>query len=247
MTYSIFSDPHYADLEPPGGVSLAAMLGDRKEDGPKEGETASIFEAATDDDRVGKFAKKQIKANAMGLALTWLSERDFSYDALDALAYGLADVDEDGQVGEDEEDHYNAILQETANAFAAMGADADNVADFISDESDEAGEKLGTFLSKKLDGVEEDDDELVSRYATSGKIFESSEGDEDVFSDGIFEGVVRVVRNGEVKLVKKRLKKRRMTAAQRAALKKARRKANTASARRARAKARRIRKTRGLK
>ncbi|MFK9079022.1 hypothetical protein ACJEDY_24995, partial [Escherichia coli] len=53
-----------------------------------------------------------------------------------------------------------------------------------------------------------------------------------------------VVRNGEIKLIRKRLRKKRLTAAQKSALKKARRKAQTGAAKLARKKSMKLRRKR---
>ncbi len=53
-----------------------------------------------------------------------------------------------------------------------------------------------------------------------------------------------MVRNGEIKLIRKRLRKKRLTAAQKSALKKARRKAQTGAAKLARKKSMKLRRKR---
>jgi hypothetical protein len=191
-----------------------------------------IFEAASKD--AGGFAGQQLRAMAMSTALTWLDEKDYSFEALDVLTVGMVDVDGDKEVDDDEEQDYNELLAGVGDALVKLGGSSENVTAFIDGESDEQGGKLGKFLGKKLDGSAIDDNQLVTRYATvSG-------------SESIFESVKKVVRNGKIVLKKKRVKKYRMTAAQRQGLKKARRKSNTAAARRNRAKSMRTRKKRGI-
>lgn len=58
------------------------------------------------------------------------------------------------------------------------------------------------------------------------------------------EAFKKVVRNGEIKLIRKRLRKKRLTAAQKSALKKARRKAQTGAAKLARKKSMKLRRKR---
>ena len=199
------------------------------------GKSDLVFEAATPE-KVADFAGMQTRAQGMSLALVWLEDEDFSYDALDALAVGMADIDGDEEVGEDEEDLYNDILSAAGAALVRLGGNQKNVQEFIDDEDNAAGAKLGAFLSEKLANAKEDDDDIVAGFAVS--------------DDGIMEAAyrrVKVVKDGKIVFKKKRIgKPKRMTAKQRAALKKARRKANTGAARKAREKAMRLRKSRGL-
>lgn len=196
---------------------------------------ASIFEAvASEDAAIDDFAGMQTRAQAMGAVLTWVEERDFSFDAIDALAQGMADLDGDGELDDDEMGELDSLYVSMADAFAALGADRANVEAFIGNQEDAQGKKLGEFLSGKLDDVKEDDDLLVSRFAVGRSLIMEA-------------GRKKVIRNGKVKWIKKRTKKKRLSAAQRAALKKARRKSHTSAARRSRAKAMRVRKSRGMK
>ncbi|MDE1497547.1 hypothetical protein KKJ25_22330, partial [Xenorhabdus bovienii] len=62
----------------------------------------------------------------------------------------------------------------------------------------------------------------------------------------MMEASIKVVRGGVVKLIRKQPRPRRLSAAQKSALKKARMKAQTASAKKARKKSNLIRRKRGL-
>ncbi|MBT2909714.1 hypothetical protein PL84_03845 [Vibrio anguillarum] len=184
------------------------------------------------DDASDDLAEKQIRANGMAAALTWIEDEDASYANFDAIVAGLADVDEDGEVTEPEEEIFNEILTMAADSLVELGANAANVQSFIDDESEEAGEKLHAYLSEKMSNNEKSDDDLITEYAVKAKL--------------VLDATQRVIRNGKVKLIKKPLKKKRLSSAQRAALKKARRKANNSGARRKRAKSMKARSQRGM-
>ncbi|AFT97421.1 hypothetical protein AMBAS45_20006 (plasmid) [Alteromonas macleodii str. 'Balearic Sea AD45'] len=184
------------------------------------------------DDASNDLGEKQIRANAMAAALTWLEDNDASYSNFEAIVAGLADLDEDGEVTEPEEDLFNEILTMGADSLVELGANAANVQGFIDDESEEAGEKLHTYLNDKLADNEKSDDELITEYAVKAKL--------------VLDATQRVVRNGKVKVIKKPLKKKRLSSAQKAALKKARRKANNSGARRKRAKSMKSRRQRNM-
>lgn len=203
--------------------------------GATEKEDISIFEAADPDSAsVDDFADRQIRNAAMATALTWVNEGDYSYAALDAMVVGMVDLDGDEEIGEDEEADYNDLLFAVGEALVRLGGDESNVAAFIEDEDDAEGEKLGKYLAEKLEATFASDDDIINRFASRS-------------GEAILEaGTRKVIRDGKIVIKKKRLKKVRLNAAQRAALKKARRKSNTAAARRVRKKSLRIRKSRGL-
>ena len=198
----------------------------------KEGELliGAVLDSAEDD-----YANKQSRAEAVAIGLQWLEEGEFTYDSLESLAYGfVAEEAEDGEIldsVEVEEDEFNDMIQMVGDALMDMGGSQENVTSFINNEDDDAGESLGNRLSTVMDNCDDDDYMVISRYAVGGMVLDSMK---------------RVVRDGEVKWIKKPRRKRRLTAAQRMALKRARKKANTSAAKRKRSKAKKIRKSRGM-
>jgi len=192
-----------------------------------------IFEDAGDVGSIDDFAKKQLRSLAMACVLEWIAGGDYTYQALDDAVVTVADLDGDGEILEDEESYFNELLVEAAYALTSLGADMDNVQSFIEDENDEEGQKLGEFLSEKMNDIESDDETLISNYAVSNA--------------PIMEAAIKVVRGGKIVLKKKRIgRPRKLSAAQKAALKKARRKAFTGAAKLARKKSMKMRMKRGL-
>lgn len=194
----------------------------------------TILEAAAPDNSlVGDFAGQQMRSAAMATALAWVEGGDFSFDALNAACFVISDMDEDGELSDDEQDYLNDCMQGCADAFIALGGDSGNVASFVDDEDDAAGATLGAFLSNKMSGTTMDDDEIIANYAVGG--------------DMVLESIVKVVRSGKVVLKRKRIgRPKKITAIQRAGLKKARMRAFTGAAKVHRAKSMKIRKQRGL-
>jgi hypothetical protein len=212
--------------------------------------TAEVMESVNMD----RFADGQTRANAMGIVLTWIDEGDYSYDALESLVTGDADFDDDGDVDESDEAYYNDLWDSVANTIAYMGVDAETVQDFIDNENNKAGMKIGAYLSDRMDGEETDDDELITRHAVGSAVMESANlvpfSDYRMDADAdemVLESYKKVVRGGKVTLKKKRIKRpKKMSAKQKQALKKARRKSNKGAAKRKRAKSMRTRKKRGM-
>jgi len=197
---------------------------------------SQIFESAEDmAAAAGDFADKQLRSQGMSCVLTWVDGGDFTINALDALIQGMADLDGDGEVqaGGDEENYYNDLYGATADAMASLGADVDTIGKFIDDEDADAGDSIGKMLADKLNSVDQPDDSMITDYTMGA-------------GDAVMESTIKVIRGGKLVLKKKRLRRVKLSSAQRAGLKKARMKAFTSVAKHARAKSMKIRRNRGL-
>lgn len=200
---------------------------------PAEQRIEDMITEAELNQAIGDMAEKQTRAAGMSIALAWIEDGDFSFDALDLLCVGVADVDIDEDISDEEEPYYNELLEAAAEALVSLGAAPGNVASFIDDEDPAEGAKIGDFLKEKLDSEARDEEELIAAFAVNESL--------------VAESAVKVVRDGQLKLIKKRIRRpRKLTAAQRMALAKARRKAHTGVANLARRKSLRIRRKRGL-
>jgi len=196
------------------------------------GKDQKIFEEAASAGAVGGFAGTQLRSQGMACALAWIENGDYSAGALLDSVTVIADLDGDDELTEDEEDFYNELLAEVGEALVALGADAGNVQTFIDDEDDDEGEKIGGFLAGKMDEIEAEDDEIISNYALN--------------EEPVLESTIKVIRGGKIVLKKKRTRRVKLSAAQKAGLKKARRKAFTGAAKLARKKSMKLRKKRGM-
>jgi hypothetical protein len=172
-----------------------------------------------------------VRAIAMSAVLSWAEYGEPTSEDFDITAQAMADVDEDGEVSEEEEESYNAILFSMAQALIYLDVSADLVEKLI-DGDDKAASTIYVAVSEKIENSDISEDEIIAEFS--------------VQEQGMTEAKVKVIRNGETKWIKKPLKKRRMSAAQRGALKKARMKANTAGARAKRKKSMRKRKSAGM-
>jgi len=190
--------------------------------------TGLVLDSAEED-----MAEKMGKSDAMAVALQWVEDGEYTYDALDNLVYGMTIDDPEADEPEVDEEAYTEMLNGVAGALVELGASKDGVVSLLQDEDDEAGEIIGKKLSSVMDSVTEDDYTLITRYAAGGMILDAMQ---------------KVVRDGEVTWIQKKPKRKRiMSAAQKAALKKARMKSNTAAAKAKRKKAMRVRKSAGMK
>jgi len=165
-------------------------------------------------------------SDAAQAVFDWADGDDNSYDALDGYAQALAGIgDDDDNPTDDQLDAYFSALGNMANFFITLGADDDTVAALFDDEDDDIAASLGGEI-KAIDA--DDRAELVSAFSLSG-------------DDAMTEALEKVVRAGKVTLIRKPFRKRRLSAAQRMALKKARSKSHTARAKLNRAKSMKLR------
>lgn len=221
-------------------------------------EAGMIFESAAKsedvvlEDAVSASARAQARAKAMTSVLEWIALGSFSYNSFDEVIVAVCDIDGDFELSVEEEDLYNEVWQEVADALLTLGASVKDTQAFVDgpgEEADDAAARIGKLLSEEMDSFEADDDDIISAFAISeDAVLESAAGDESHL--GVLEAAFKkkkVVRDGKVQIVRKRVSgKVRLSAAQKAGLKKARRKANSATAKLARKKSMRIRKSKGL-
>ena len=195
------------------------------------------------------------RAKAMSAVLDWVDMGDHTYNGMDELIVAIADADGDDDISEDEEELYNEIWREIPDAFLSYGCSASDIQAFVDgpgSDADAAAARLGSYMDKEMDAVEADDENLITGFAYGEEaVLESASAPEDSALRGILEATYKrrkVVRDGQIIVQNKRISgKVRVSAAQKAALRKARRKANTAAARVSRRKSMRVRKSHGLK
>ncbi|HHQ6598053.1 TPA: hypothetical protein ACSTLU_004358 [Serratia fonticola] len=184
---------------------------------------------------VSKRTRQDERSVAASFLIEWSRSASPTSSDIDEFAMvmaGISDDEEDDDITDAEVDEYNRMLSILADAAVSLGADQDSVTQMVDEEDDDAAIAVADAIS----AATEDDDESIAIYTVSG------DGDDDA----MLEANKKVVRNGQVKLIRKRPRPKRINAAQRAALKKARRKSHTATANLSRRKSLRIRRKRGL-
>lgn len=203
--------------EPAGAVVDPVIVGDDGQD--------YLFEA------VAQSAVTNYRAAGMAGVISWAEVGEPTADDFDLTAMGLADVNEDGDVTPEEEDGYNEILFAMTQALDSLGVTSDAVQKML-DGDDTAAAKVYAELTDALDKTDKSTDELVADFS--------------VAKDAMTEAKAKVIRDGKVKWIRRPLRKKRLSSAQRAALKKARMKAHTAAARISRARSMKKRQQAGL-
>lgn len=234
-----FDDPTFPSTRT--GQFLAGIL-----------ESADIAKGKPSDtpDAVEVFALQQARTQAMSAVLAWVAEGDFTYTALDEFICGVADLDGDFEISDEEEVVYNAIWQHVPDALQTLGADEADVNELVNSEDNDAAARIGKALSAAMDETTADDEEIIAGFALGEDAVFENASDDPEGRHMILEATYKrrkVVRDGKVQVIRKRISgKVRLSAAQKAALKKARRKAHTGAAKLARRKSMRIRSRRKL-
>jgi len=172
--------------------------------------------------------------NAATVVLAWLDDKDFSFDALDTLVQEATEMDCEEKLDEAQMTVYSETFESVGDFLVQCGADPEAVQDFFNEECDDRGIRLASHVLDSPKWVEQADTALVESFIA---------GEE---GETIQEAVEKVIRGGKKIMKKVRKKKRRMSGAQRSALKKARRKSNTGAAKRNRMKSMKKRSSMGL-
>jgi len=220
------------------GKKSDPILDSASDDLPLEAPTDGILDAAAED-----FGSALNRSRGMGIALTFIEDGDFLFDSVDDMVRGTVGMDAEGveEPSEDEVDQYNDLSEAVLDSLISLGADQEQASVFLQGEDDAQGEVLGAFLTGEMDGNVLDDSTIINRFAVAETL--EMEGD-----DGVLDAAkIKKIRNGRVVWVKKKIgPKKRMSAKQKAALKKARLKSNNGAAKAKRAKSSRIAKKMGL-
>lgn len=185
------------------------------------------------DRAIANYVRAQQRTEAMSSVLSWIEEGDFTYNALDETIIVVADLDGDYEITEDEEAYYSELWNEVPDALVSLGADEDDVKEFMDGpgtEADKAAARMGRTLTQKMDEEEADDDELIARFAfgedvvlESANLFRTTEG--------VFEATYKrklAVRDGKKEWINKKMSgKVYRSPEQKLATKKAARKSHT--------------------
>ncbi len=198
---------------------------------------------------VAKKSSQDGRGEAAAAVLEWAESGDATWDSFDSIAFGIAlemegfDLDEVGEddITEDVISTYNDVLADMADAAVFFGASSSDVATMIDEEDDDAAASVMNSIGDIDDDEAED---LITTFTVGDDIYEPIRKTETDDSQMLLEATKKVVRNGKVKLIKKRIRPKKLNSAQRSALKKARRKANTSAAKVKRKKSMKLRRKR---
>lgn len=216
----------------------------------KAGENKGVLESGDgvfEADAVDNMAGSQLRSMAMAAVLSWVEDGVFTFMALDEYVLGVADLDGDYEIADDEEDLYNEVWNNVPDAMLSLGGSVEDVTALVDDENDDAGSRVGAALAAFMEGAESSDDEIISGFSTTDDaVMESCVAGQGAVFEAAYKKM-KMVRGGQVIIKRKRISgKVRLSAEQKAGLKKARLKSHNAAARLSRKKSLRVRKQRGM-
>lgn len=219
-------------------VKAEPILDSASDDIPTDAPTDAVLDAAAE-----SFGSSVHRSQAMGIALTFVEDGEYVFDAVDDLVRGVVGIDEAGESDptDEESEQYNDLAETVLDSLVSLGADQAQASSFMQSEDDTQGEVLGSFLATQMDETVLDDATIINRFAVA----ENLEFDD---ADGVLDAAkIKKIRGGKVVWVTKKIgPKKRMSAKQKMALKKARLKSNSSAAKAKRAKSSRIAEKMGL-
>lgn len=193
----------------------------------------AFFESVSEDSMLESIQKVAIvgeRMSAGAACVQWAQGGESSFDTLDAILFGMAGGQDDVELTDGQAAMYESLQAHAGEFLVSVGGVQDHQLTEMMEGDEEVTDALFESLSTALDGV--DTDEAVAEFAVRESM--------------MMEAKKKVIRDGKVKIINTKKRKRRMSAAQKAALKKARAKANTGAAKAARKKSNRMRKSRGM-
>lgn len=195
-------------------------------------------------DAAGEFEHMAVRMDAVSVVQQWVEEDDYddgesSADRLMAMIVGIANDNQDGELGDDEMDVIDAAREAAWDYLGALGIEDDDIDALLNDWDEAAAERIRDAVAAALpDG----DDKALDSIDD----FTFEEEDQESIFDATYKKRL-VVRGGKKMRVKKRVSGRvRLSGKQKLAIKKARRKAQSPRAKARRLKSMKIRNRMGL-
>ena len=192
----------------------------------------SAFFESIDDTKMLESMEQTVSINtrsdAAAAVIGWVESGDSEADSFDAMGYGLVAGDAE-ELSDSQTDAYGKTLSVMTDFAMVCGASEKDCQGLV-DGDDDAAERVFDAVETAINAS--DESELIADFAHREKL--------------ILEGVKKVIRGGQIVMIKTGKRKRVMNAVQKAALKKARLKSHSAAGRASMRKSMRIRKSRGL-
>lgn len=193
----------------------------------------------------GQFAADSIRDEAIAMVQGWaatqpsdLDEGETLADRLEAMAIGVADENQDGDITEDEADIVDVALNAMLDYMVAQGVSEDDAIALLADKDGDAADRVHELLAGSEDG-----DQALDSFVFDA---DSSEAVMDGVLDAVYKKKI-VIRQGKKMRVNKRVSGHvRLSAGQKVAIRKAGMKSRSAGARVRRMKSMKIRNRAGL-
>lgn len=224
----------------------AAFSGSLKQNNPPQATFDGLNYSAEDDMAAAELST--LKLDVAGGISSWLETDDSDLDAgetlvdrFDAIMIGTVDADKNGDLDDDELDVLELAYGIASDYLISQGVNNEDVAAMLNDGDEAAAENIHEFLINM--GVDGEDAEMAAINAAA---FEFDEDSDSAVMDATYKRTVAIC-NGVKTIVRKRISGTvKLSAKQKAAIKKMQLKAHSGKARAKRLKSLKRRKAMGL-
>ncbi|THA14496.1 hypothetical protein [Rodentibacter pneumotropicus] len=220
-----------------------------------------LDEAAKDDEpdnRLALFQEQAIAADALNYFTEWCEtteddlegdEGEGFGDRLFSLMIAVADDNQDGELDEDEQEVVTIGLNAVYDYMVSKGVTEENAGALLDEFDNDLARNVHEFILGKLpqgeDEMQDELDALIFSTEENEAVLDSALANE-IITDAAYRKVF-AIRNGKKMRINKRISgKVRLTAKQRAAIRKAQRRANTGAAKMRRLKSFKMRRRMGM-
>jgi hypothetical protein len=164
----------------------------------------AFFESVSEDsmlESIQKVAVVNERMSAASACVQWVQGGESSFDTLDAILYGMAGGEDDEELTDSQADLYESLQTHAGEFLVSVGGAQDHQLSEMMEGDEEVTDAVFELLSTALDSV--DSDEVVAEFGVRESM--------------MMEAKKKVIRDGKVKIINTRKRKRRMSAAQKAA------------------------------
>lgn len=235
----------------PAALALSAMgVFDKPKDRAAIAAEAAAKQALLDSaaDAAGSYATSAIRDDAIAMLGEWaatsasdLGEGETLADRLVAMAVGIADENQDGEITDDEADVIEVALNAMADYLSAQGVSDEDIDALLNGGDNEAAARVQELLASG-EGSDEDVDAFLFDAESSEAVLDDVRG----ILDAVYKKTMAVRKGKKVRIMKRVSGKVILSAAQKVAIRKASTKARSAGARVRRMKSMKVREKAGL-
>jgi hypothetical protein len=205
----------------------------------------SIYDSVDSTSPSVQYTLSDMKVKAAAAVQTWcetddLSENETSALRLQSLLIGIVDANKDGEIGDDEADYFEMVLNAAWDYLAAKGAQDDDIDLLLNDWDTAAADRIMDVVNGGLPDGDEAGLDDIDAFAFS------DDDQEAVFDSAAYKNVM-AIRHGKKMRIKKRIGGTvRLSAAQKVAIRKMHMKSHSATAQIRRLKSVRMSRSMGL-
>lgn len=217
----------------------------RKEPGRDNRLRRPVFDGAETALPGAVYVQQDMKIKVATAIQSWCETDDLGTDEtsamrLQSLLIGIVDANKDGEIGEEEADYFDALLEYAWDYLASKGVPEDDIDTLLNDWDDATADRVMDLVNGELPDGDEQAMEDINAFA-----FDDS-AESSVFDSAVYKNHMAIRGGRKVRIKKRTSGTIRHSAAQKVAIRKMLMKSHSASAQLHRSKSMRVRKNMGL-